>query len=192
VPEPEPVTQPEQAADTQTWLASAGSVPEPEAPAARPRVTLRQLLERVDAAFAEFRAAAYRYPAEHMTDRLTNDGWTRKQMLAHIAAWHDLTAERLTKFALSGQPVPLGREVDAVNAQAARVAIGKSVGEVLKDTEMTMGRLRRQVLRMTDDQMHAQDDWAMNMVASNTYAHYPEHMADLVPPEPLPGTGSRR
>ncbi len=188
-PEPEPQQEPEvvAVADPGTWVASAESVP-----AVLPRMTLRQLLERVDAAFAEFRAAAYRYPAEHMTDRLTEDGWTRKQMLAHISAWHDLTSDRLTKMALTGRPVPLEREVDSVNAGAARIAVGKSVGEVLKDTEMTMGRLRRQMLRMTDEQIHADDDWAINMIASNTYGHYVDHMADLVPPEPLPGTAARR
>jgi hypothetical protein len=203
-PMPEPELEPEAqrepeaepAPDPGTWVASVESVPEaepaPAEPAAPLRMTLRQLLERIDAAFAEFRAAAYRYPAEHMTDRLTEDGWTRKQMLAHISAWHELTSDRLTKMALTGQPVPLDREVDSVNAGAARIAVGKSVGEVLKDTEMTMGRLRRQILRMTDEQVHAADDWAITMIASNTYGHYVDHMADLVPPEPPPGTAARR
>jgi hypothetical protein len=200
VPEPEPEPplepEPEPVADSETWVASAESVPETDElrvePPAQPRMTLRQLLARVDEAFADFRAAAYRYPAEHMTDRLTEDGWTRKQMLAHISAWHELTSDRLTKMVLTGKPVPLDREVDSVNAGAARIAVGKSVGEVLKDTEMTMGRLRRQILRMTDEQIHAEDDWAINMIASNTYGHYVDHMADLVPPEPLPGTAARR
>ena len=113
-------------------------------------------------------------------------------MLAHIAAWHDLTSDRLTKMGLTGQSVPLDRSVDSVNAQAARVAVGKSVGEILKDTEMTMGRLRRQLLRMSEDQIHADDDWAIHVVASNTYEHYVDHLAELVPPEPPPGTGPRR
>jgi hypothetical protein len=193
--EAEPALEPEMAAEPEPQMAAETpphSQPEPEAPAQRPRVTLKQLLAKVDEAFAAFRTAAYQYPAEHMADRLNDDGWTRKQMLAHIAAWHDLTAERLAKMALTGKSVPLERSVDSVNAQAARVAVGKSVGEVLKDTEMTMGRLRRQLLRLTEDQIHADDDWVIHVVASNTYGHYIDHLADLVPPEPPPGTGPRR
>jgi hypothetical protein len=183
-PEPEPEPDPEPAPEPQSWVASAQSAP--------PKLTLRQLVARVDAAFGEFRAAAARYPKEHVDDRLGEDLWTRKQMLAHVAAWHDLTAERLIKMSLTGQSVALERDVDKVNASAARVAVGKTAGEVLKDVEATFGRMRRQLVRMTDVQLHADNDWAIRIVASNTFEHYAEHIAELTPPEPLPGSGARR
>ena len=187
-PEPEPEPQPEPAREPQSLVRSAQSAPidlpaEPEMRPAEPKLTLRQLVARVDDAFGEFRAAATRYPKEHMDDRLGEDLWTRKQMLAHVAAWHDLTAERLIKMALTGQPVALDRDVDRVNASAARVAVGKTAGEVLKDVEATFGRMRRQLVRMTDVQLHAGDDWAIRIVASNTFEHYAEHIAELVPPQ---------
>jgi hypothetical protein len=202
--EPEPVAahQPEPAANPRNWVASAESVaspPEPELeperqpePPPAPRLTLRQLLARTDDAFEQFRAAAYRYPKEHMDEHLGEDQWTRKQMLAHIAVWHDNAADRLIKMFQTGRPVPLDRSVDSVNAAAARVAIGKTAGEVLKDTESTYARLRRQILRMTDDQLHADDEWALQIIAGDTYEHYGEHIAELTPPEPLPGTAARR
>jgi hypothetical protein len=165
---------------------------QPEPTPASPRMTLRQLVARVDNAFGEFRAAAARYPKEHMDDHLGEDTWTRKQMLAHVAAWHDLTAERLSKMALTGHSVALDRDVDKVNASAARVAVGKTAGEVLKDVEATFGRMRRQLVRMTDVQLHAEDDWVIRIVAANTYEHYAEHMAELIAPEPLPGSGAWR
>ncbi|MDL2335311.1 MAG: hypothetical protein QFC55_04705 [Chloroflexota bacterium] len=199
-PEPAPEPEPEPVPEAQSWAASARSVEsvppaspaEPEMPAARPKLTLRQLVARVDDAFGEFRAAAASYPKEHMDERLGEDLWTRKQMLAHVAAWHDLTAERLIKMSLSGQSVALERDVDKVNANAARVAVGKTAGEVLKDVEATFGRMRRQLVRMTDVQLHADDAWAIHIVASNTYEHYADHIAELAPPEPPPASGARR
>jgi hypothetical protein len=207
-PEPEPVPEPvpaqaplpEPAAMPESWVASAGSVAEPAPvelvepppPPEPPRLTLKELMAHCDAAFAPFYAAAQRFPAEHMTDRLGEDEWTRKQMLEHVATWHDSTTERLTKMVLTGKSVPLAREVDAVNAAAARVAVGKSVGEVLKDIESSYARLRRQMLRLTDAQLHADDDWAAHIIAANTYEHYVDHLAELTPPEPLPGSGVRR
>ncbi|MEO8626040.1 MAG: DinB family protein, partial [Candidatus Limnocylindrales bacterium] len=195
-PEPEPEREPEQvseperepqaepASDPQSWVASAESEFEPllghsEMPAVPPRLTLRQVVARVDDAFGQFRAAVARYPKEHMDERLGEDMWTRKQMLAHVAAWHDLTADRLVKMSLSGQPVALDRDVEKVNASAARVAVGKTAGEVLKDLEATFARMRRQLVRMTDVQLHSDDDWVIHIVAANTYEHYADHIADL-------------
>ena len=185
-PEPEPVPGPEPAP-------RPGPIPAAEArPAPAAKLTLRQLVARVDDAFSQFRGAAARYPKERMDDHLGEDTWTRKQMLAHVAAWHDLTAERLIKMALTGKSVPLDRDVDKVNAIAARVAVGKTAGEVLKDVEATFARMRRQLVRMTDVQLNADDGWAIRIVAANTYEHYAEHIHELTPPEPLPGSGARR
>jgi hypothetical protein len=157
-----------------------------------PPLTMRDMFARVEPAFHQFRDAAYRYPAEHMNDRIGEGGWTRKQMLSHIAAWHDLTTDRLLKMALTGQPVALDRDQEAVNAVAARVAVGKTAGEVLKDVEASYARLRRQMLRMTDADLRLGDGWAAGRIASNTYEHYGEHIADLAPPVALPGSGAQR
>jgi hypothetical protein len=177
-PEPEPEPEPE-------------APPQPVDPNAPP-MTMREMFARVEPAFARFRSAAYSYPAEHMNDRIGDEGWTRKQMLAHIAAWHDLTTDRLIKAGMTGQPVALDREQEAINSAAARVAIGKTAGEVLKDVEATYARLRRQMLRMTDADLRLGDGWAAERIAGNTYEHYAEHMTDLVPPVPLPGSGTQR
>jgi hypothetical protein len=201
-PEPEPVTELQPVAEPVPEPVMVAELepepveeaePEPE-PAAEapvdpnaPPMTMRETFARVDPAYAEFRKAAYAYPAEHMNDRIGEDGWTRKQMLSHVAAWHDLTTDRLIKAGASGQPVGLDRETDAINNAAARVAIGKSVGEVLKDVEASFARLRRQLLRMTDADLRIGESWAAAIIGGNTYGHYEEHMADLVPPAPLPG-----
>jgi hypothetical protein len=149
---------------------------------------MREMFARVEPAFRVFRDAAFRYPAEHMNDRIGADGWTRKQMLSHIAAWHDLTTDRLLKMATTRQPVPLGRDPEAVNPAAARVAMGKTAGEVLKDVEASYARLRRQMLRMTDADLRLGDGWAALLIADDTYDHYEQHMPDLVPPGPWPAS----
>lgn len=188
-PEPEAEQMPEPVPEPTPELAP---VPTPAAPIGGPPLTMREMFARVEPAFHEFRDAAYRYPAEHMNDHIGEDGWTRKQMLSHIATWHDLTTDRLLKMASTGQPVTLDREQDAINNAAARIAIGKSVGEVLKDVEASYARLRRQMLRMTDVDLRLGDGWAAERIAGNTYGHYAEHIADLVPPVPMAGSGAQR
>jgi hypothetical protein len=187
--DPRPQAEPDQAAEPELV---APPEPTPEVRVGGPPLTMRAMFARVEPAFHEFRNAAYGYPAEHMNDHIGDEGWTRKQMLSHIAAWHDLTTDRLIKMSLTGQPVPLDREQETINAAAARVALGKTAGEVLKDVEASYARLRRQMLRMTDADLRLGDGWAAERIASNTYAHYAEHMADLAPPVASPGSGAQR
>src|SRR5687768_16817930 len=57
--------------------------------------TVAEIVNRIDEAWGQFHAAANSLPGEHMDEHL-GEGWTRKQMLAHITAWHDLANQRLS------------------------------------------------------------------------------------------------
>jgi hypothetical protein len=61
----------------------------------------------------------------------------------------------------------------------ARRAVGKTAGEVLKDVDATFNRLRRQMARLTDAQLAADDWYGAFVIGGNTYGHYEEHWADL-------------
>jgi UDP-N-acetylmuramyl pentapeptide synthase len=112
-------------------------------------------------------------------------------MLAHITAWHDLTTDRLNRFIVTGKPQELAEDTDAINARVARQAVGRTGGEVLKEMEISLGRLRRHIVQLTDSQLMVDDRWAANVIAGNTWEHYAEHMADLALPEPaVPGQGA--
>ena len=178
-PAPEPTPSPEP-------TPTAVPTPEPDLPK-----TMRDTLRSVDQAWAAFRAAAERFPLERMDERLSEGGWTRKQMLEHVAAWHDLTADRLVKLINTGKPAPLDRDIDAFNAAVARQAIGKTAGEILKDMDATFNRLRRQMARLNDAQLRADDWWLAYVISANTYGHYGEHWAEIYTPE-LPANGRAR
>lgn len=152
--------------------------------------TIKDTLRKVDDSFSAFRAAAMRFPSERMDERIAEDSWTRKQMLQHVASWHDLTADRLIKLINTGKPAPLDRDTDQFNASVARQAIGKTSGEILKDIDATFNRLRRQLARMTDAQLEQDDWWAAWVIGGNTYGHYEEHWADVYTPD-LPQGGGR-
>jgi hypothetical protein len=153
--------------------------------------TLSEVLQRLDHAWLRFNDAAEAFPSERMDEHL-DGGWTRKQMLAHIGAWHDLTTDRLTKMAMTGKSITLTENEDDINARVARQAVGRTAGEVLKDMELSFNRLRRQIARMTDEQLSADDGWAASIIAGNTYDHYEEHWADVYqPPTQDPRSGRR-
>ena len=139
------------------------------------RPTVSQLLVRMDDSWAAFAQRVRDLPSELLGERLGEAGWTRKQMLAHIAVWHDLLAE----FADSGTPVELEEDDEVVNARAARQAVGRSGGEVVAALDRSYRRLRREVARLTDAQLIAERSWATMVIRANTDRHYAEHAADL-------------
>jgi hypothetical protein len=141
--------------------------------------TLHDILSRMDDAWTSFRDRVHLLPNEQLERRLGEGAWTRKQMLAHIGTWHELTTERLARFAESGEPAEAPEDDDAINARTARAAEGRPTGEVLLTMEDTYRRLRREVARLSDAQLAAHDAWAAAIIASNTYDHYAEHLDDL-------------
>jgi hypothetical protein len=141
-------------------------------------LTVAGLLARVDEGWSRFWALASRYPPERMDERIGN-GWSRKQMLAHVAAWHENAADRLLAFAASGDKQPLHEDEHAFNGRVARVASGRTAGEILHAVESSYRRLHRQVELLTDEQMGAHEGWPAGLIAANTWEHYEEHAADL-------------
>jgi hypothetical protein len=148
-------------------------------------------VNRIDDAWSQFHAAANSLPGEHMDEHL-GEGWTRKQMLAHITAWHDLANERIGHLLATGEPGVLTQATDTINARVARQAVGRTAGEVLKDMELSFKRLRRQVGRLTDDQLNMHDAWAAQMIGTNTYGHYEQHADDVYVASATSGRGARR
>ena|SRR5512146_727780 len=141
--------------------------------------TVKEMLARMDDAWGGFSRRVHALPVELLDARLGEDAWTRKQMLAHIATWHDLTIDRLAEFAETGEPAELDEEDDAINARAARGAIGRTTGEVLLALDESYRRLRREVARLANEQLAAHDSWAAAVISANTDRHYAEHAVDL-------------
>jgi len=133
----------------------------------------------MDQVWRRFRAAVESFPGEYLDHRLGEGGWTRKQMLAHISVWHDLTSQRLTAFVQSGQPVPLAEHEDVINARAARAAEGRTAGEIVQGMDDSYRRLHRLIGRLSNAHFETHDGWVAAVIAGNTYDHYQEHRADL-------------
>lgn len=153
--------------------------PTTERPTTERPTTAKDTLDRLDDAWRRFRSAIEAIPGEYLDLRLEEGGWTRKQMLAHIAVWHDLTSQRLTSFIQTGRAVTLSEHEDVINARAARAAEGRTAGEIVQNIDDSYRRLHRLIGRLSNDQLEAHDGWAAAVIAGNTYDHYREHRADL-------------
>jgi len=138
-----------------------------------------ETIARMDDAWSEFHRRVHSMPGQLLELHIASGSWTRKQMLAHVATWHELTVERLAGLAQTGEPQDTPDPEDVINARAARAAIGRTTGEILLELDQSYRHLRRKVVQLTDADLAAHDSWAAAVIAGNIYGHYQEHLADL-------------
>jgi hypothetical protein len=149
---------------------------------------ISELLARMDDGWRSFREAV-RHVGRAKMGEPSGGGWTYHDLFAHIAAWQDLTARRVRVFRTTGafpgasDETALGvqpfKDADEFNARV--VSSHRLVGaEALVDElDATFRALRSEVAQLTDDQIHANEDWVSSIVRGNTYGHYEEHAKEL-------------
>jgi hypothetical protein len=152
------------------------------------RMTRAELLTRVDDAWRPFRAASRGVGRARMNEP-TGSGWTCRYLLAHVAAWHDLTTRRLRKlretgtFPRPGAEVSLGlpafRDADDFNAHV--ITSHRLVGAeaLLDELDTAFRSLRSELVTLSDDQIQANDDRVIAIVTGNTVGHYEEHAKEV-------------
>lgn len=142
---------------------------------------IEDLIGRVRAGWIPFRRAVDLLAASDF-ERATPAGWTYKQMLAHIAAWHEVTARRMVRFRDTGAQQPPVGDVNAFNAEVAGEARGAAVDEVLRRLDGSHAALADALAPLDDAALQAFDGWAVAVVAGNSFGHYTEHIEELLTP----------
>jgi hypothetical protein len=150
-------------------------------------MTRADLLVEMDTGWQRFREAV-RHVGRARMDDPTGTGWTYHDLFAHIAGWHDLTARRMRVYRAEGRYPEYNEGVggiapfaDGDEFNARLISSHRLVGaEALTDElDTTFRSLRAEIALLTDDQVRANDEWVIAIVAGNTYGHYEEHAKEL-------------
>lgn len=140
--------------------------------------TSKELADIAGRAWISFRLAVLSIGLSAL-DTPTTAGWTYKDLVAHVAAWFDLTIDRLARFRETGETKGPGGEADDINAAVVARTRGRDVREILDGLDASMTKLLEEIRKLDDEQIHANDDWAIAIVAGNTYGHFAEHHVEL-------------
>ena len=146
-----------------------------------------ELLARVDLGWRVFREAV-RHVGRAKIDEPTGAGWTYHDLVAHVAAWHDLAARRLRILRTEGRfpgynegvaGIAPFKDADEFNERVR--ASHRLVGaEALTDElDTTFRALRAEVAQLSDEQVRANAGWVVAVTGGNTYGHYLEHASEL-------------
>jgi hypothetical protein len=125
-----------------------------------------------------------------MTTKGVIDGWSIKDMLAHIASWHHRLLTWLDAAIRNAEPAISGpdnvEEMDALNAQFYQENKSRPLDEVLTEFRTTHQQIMDiiQVMREEDLISPQRFAWTQGsplwqLVAGDTYEHYQEHRKQI-------------
>lgn len=113
-------------------------------------------------------------------EQKTPTGWTYKDLVAHAAAWEDRTVTRLRFFRESAaKTYPSVEDTDEFNAAVVESTRGRDASEVIRELDAAHERIVAEIKKLSPEQIHENDDWAVAVVAGNTYGHYAEHFDEV-------------
>ena len=168
---------PKLATDIVEWNTS-GHYPDHFADLGASIKTAKDLAMTVNAGWINFRLALMSLGTAGL-DATTRAGWTYKALAQHVTGWEDLTVTRLARLREGGEFATSGVETDAFNAEMAERARDRSAGDVLAELDAAHTRLVAEIEKLTPEQIRANDEWAIAVVAGNSYGHYAEHHAEV-------------
>jgi hypothetical protein len=140
-------------------------------------VDRRQLLERLDAAWAAFQASYAGLSAAELMAPGVVGAWSVRDVLAHVTTWEEEALTHLPVILEGGTPPRysvLHGGIDAFNARMTEAKSRLSLAEVLAQLDATHRRLVALVERAPEAQL-ARETRFRRRLRLDTYAHYPKH-----------------
>jgi len=132
------------------------------------------------AAYSTFRSAVEGLSEEQMTKPFM-DGWSVREVVGHIAGWHDQLGMGLERMAQGQRPSPEGvnwGEIQPFNDQFARDVSGRAAADLLRELDGKTQRFVAAIEALPDDRF-GEGKTANRMAAGAGYEHLREHADEI-------------
>jgi len=145
-------------------------------------IAKEQLLEKMRNSYETFTALISPLSEAQLTTPDVNDGWSIKDNIAHLSAWHRRQIAR-NEAVYQGVEIPdstPGMSIEEINELYYKQNKDRSLADTLTEFHETARQVREGVERMTDEQLNRPIDWLnghtiAEYVEGNSYGHYQEH-----------------
>jgi hypothetical protein len=104
--------------------------------------------------------------------------WSVKDVMNHLAAWHEVMLRALKAFA-QGRKATAGHSVDKFNALHAAADKARSLAASRRRLNRTRRELLAFIATLPDDEVLNPSGRIGSWVKNNTYGHYTSHLIDL-------------
>jgi hypothetical protein len=140
-------------------------------------VDRRQLLKRLDTAWAAFKASYADLSDSQLMEPNVTGAWSVRDILAHVTTWEEEALKYLPLILEGGKPprysVSYGG-IDAFNARMTEQKSGLSLAEVLEQLDDTHRRITDLIQSVPEDQFTRETRFRRRL-RLDTYSHYPQH-----------------
>jgi uncharacterized protein (TIGR03083 family) len=138
------------------------------------------VLQDYRAAYSEFRSAVEGLTEEQM-EKPFLDNWSVREIVGHLAGWHDQMTLGLERMARGERPTPEG--VDWSNIQAFNDRFARDVGDrraadILRDLDSKVAVFEGALRALPDDRF-GPNKTATRMAAGAGYEHLREHAEEI-------------
>lgn len=148
-----------------------------------------RLLADEEAAWARLRRIVAAIPPERFDElRATEDGWSAKDELAHLAAWLERCAVELERIAAGEAPGEAPGGIGRFNRDRYERARAMTLSEVEEDLARARDRARRALARLPEVDARAWT-WFEESGALHYAAHAERLLAFVDQPAPPEGRG---
>jgi uncharacterized protein DUF1706 len=148
-------------------------------------MTKAQLLDNLQTGRAQWEALLAQVGEDRMTTPGVEGDWSVKDVIAHITAYEQRTAERLEAIAQDTEPPaapwPAGLEMDARNAWLYEAHRNQPLAAVQAESRQAFDRLVAAVAAVPDDALLEPGRYVWlegaplwEIIPGNSYAHYEE------------------
>jgi len=110
-------------------------------------------------------------------DATRADGWTLKEVVAHVSAWQQFAIQRVQ--AIERGEAPRRADVDAFNAAVQERARAKSWEQVRTEAASAHEAFLEALGAVKAETLREQDGLGAYVFAVNGYGHYEEHLGDF-------------
>lgn len=147
------------------------------------------LLAAIQAGRAAFDTLLGQFAADELETAYPPDGWSVKDMMAHIAYWENYALGRLQEAADGSTPQLLGELTDEALDRINQAVLDAGPAQPLAAVQADYARVYQELWTMLQTLPDATDDpwwdlWPgpdapLNLIRYNTTDHYEEHASDL-------------
>lgn len=140
-------------------------------------ITAETVIDKIEDSYAELTRLIENLPEAQLTAPDLPNGWSVKDVVAHISAWEWRCASLLDEAHDSDLPLQAEPDVDALNKEAYEDRKNWSWEEVDFDSRAAHRSLLAAIRQMPPRRL--QNDVVARSIAIETWGHYEEHLQDL-------------
>jgi hypothetical protein len=140
-------------------------------------ITAEAIIEEIEESYADIIRIIRNAPVAKIVEPSLSNGWSVKDMIAHVAAWEWRCAFLLEESHVSNAPLQAEPDVEAHNLETLEERKDWGWEEVEDDARAAHRALLRTVRGLPPRRLS--DPIVYQAIAVETWKHYNEHLPDL-------------